>query len=162
MLKLQSTGYNPGAAEKSRKRRVGSAQGFPRNAGGDRLLGAMADNQLQIQVFDGARPAEKVMVLEGVLNAETAFRFRDSVRGCEPATLVIDMSRVRYLDSSGLGVLIGMYASFERSCRRLLLAGLNDRIWDLFRICKIEDVFTRYATVAEAEQTVPTAAKSGA
>lgn len=100
------------------------------------------------------------MVLEGVLNAETAFRFRDAVRGYEPATLVIDMSRVRYLDSSGLGVLIGMYASFERSCRRLLLAGLNDRIWDLFRICKIEDVFTRYATVAEAEQTVPMAAKS--
>jgi anti-anti-sigma factor len=115
----------------------------------------MADNQLQIQVFDGARPAEKVMVLEGVLNAETAFRFRDSVRGNESATLVIDMSRVRYLDSSGLGVLIGMYASFERSCKRLLLAGLNDRIWDLFRMCKIEDVFTRYSTVADAEQTVP-------
>uniref|UniRef100_Q025R6 Anti-sigma-factor antagonist n=1 Tax=Solibacter usitatus (strain Ellin6076) TaxID=234267 RepID=Q025R6_SOLUE len=120
----------------------------------------MADNQLQMAFVDGSRPAEKVMVLEGVLNAETAFRFRDAVRGYEPATLVIDMSRVRYLDSSGLGVLIGMYASFERSCRRLLLAGLNDRIWDLFRICKIEDVFTRYATVAEAEQTVPMAAKS--
>jgi anti-sigma B factor antagonist len=120
----------------------------------------MADNKLQIDVFDGARPAEKVMVLEGVLNAETAFRFRDLVRGQQPATLVIDMSRVRYMDSSGLGVLIGMYASFERTCRRLLLAGLNDRIWELFRMCKIEDVFTRYPTVADAEQTVPLPAES--
>ena len=121
---------------------------------GDTLRSAMTDNKLHINVFDGSYPAEKVMVLEGVLNAETAFRLRDFVRGDQPSTLVIDMTRVRYVDSSGLGVLIGMYASFERTCRRLLLAGLNDRIWDLFRICKIHDVFTRYPTVADAEQTV--------
>jgi len=97
-------------------------------------------------------------VLEGPLNAETAFRFRDTVRPLDPATLVVDMSRVRYVDSSGLGVLIGLYASFERNSRRLLLAGLNDRVWDLFRICKIEDVFTRYRNVDDAEQTIPMAA----
>ncbi len=106
-------------------------------------------------MLDGARPGEKVMVLEGVLNAETASRFHDSVRKNESATLVVDMSRVRYVDSSGLGVLIAAYVSFERNCRRLLLAGLNDRIWELFHTCKIEDVFTRYSTVADAEQTVP-------
>ena len=116
----------------------------------------MADNQLQINVLHGTRPADEVIVLEGVLNAETAFRFRDSVRKHEPATLVIDMSHVRYVDSTGLGVLIGLYVSFERNSRRLLLAGVNDRIWDVFRTCKIDDVFTRYPTVADAEQTVTT------
>jgi len=118
----------------------------------------MEHDRLQMNVFDGSRPAEKVMVLEGTLNAETAFRFRDFAREQEPAILVIDMSRVRSIDSSGLGVLIGLYVSFERTCRRLLLAGLNDRIWDLFRMCKIEDVFTRYPTLADAEQAlaVPT------
>jgi len=127
---------------------------------GDTLQSAMADDKLQINVLDGSRPDEKLVVLEGVLNAETAFRFRDIVRGLEPTTLVIDMSRVRSVDSSGLGVLIGTYISYERTCRRLLLAGLNDRIWDLFRICKIADVFTRYATVADAEETVPMPAES--
>ena len=115
----------------------------------------MADDKLRVQILDGARPGETVMVLQGVLNAETAFQFRDSVRQNESATLVVDMSRVRYVDSSGLGVLIGAYVSFERNCRRLLLAGLNDRVWDLFHKCKIEDVFTRYLTVADAEQAVP-------
>jgi anti-anti-sigma factor len=120
----------------------------------------MTNDNLRITVLDGSRPAEKVMVLEGVLNAETAFHFRDSAREYQPATLVIDMSRVRYLDSSGLGVLIGMYVSFERACRRLLLAGINDRVWELFRTCKIDDVFTRYPTVADAEQTVPMSGES--
>jgi anti-sigma B factor antagonist len=121
----------------------------------------MGDDKLQIRILDGTRTAEKVIVLEGVLNAETAFRFRDSVRPLDPNTMVIDMSGVRYVDSSGLGVLIGLYASFERDSRRLLLAGLNDRIWELFRICKIEDVFTRYRNVAEAEQTISLPALSG-
>jgi anti-sigma B factor antagonist len=115
----------------------------------------MADDNLELQIFDGACPGERVMVLEGVLNAETASRFHDTVRETRSTTLVLDMSRVRYVDSSGLGVLIGAYVSFERNCRRLLLAGLNDRIWTLFRTCKIEDVFTRYPTVADAEQSVP-------
>jgi anti-sigma B factor antagonist len=114
----------------------------------------MPDNWLGLQMHDGAHPGEKVMVLEGVLNAETASRFRDSVREYEAATLVVDMSQVRYVDSSGLGVLIGAYVSFEKNCRRLLLAGLNDRIWDLFRTCKIEGVFTRYPTVGAAERAV--------
>ncbi len=118
----------------------------------------MAEDKLKLQVIDGARPGEKLMVLEGVLNAETAFRFRDAAREHDPATLVVDMSRVRYVDSSGLGVLIGVYVSFEHRSRRLLLAGVTDRVWDLFRMCKIEDVFTRYPNVAAAEETVAASA----
>ncbi len=117
----------------------------------------MPEQKLKVQVLDGGRPGDKVIVLDGVLNAETAFQFRDSAREGNPPTLVVDMSRVRSVDSSGLGVLIGLYVSFERSCRRLLLAGVNDRVWDLFRTCKVEDVFTRYPSVADAEQTVPVA-----
>ena len=54
----------------------------------------MADNRLDFQLRDGARPGEKVLVLDGVLNAETATRFRDTVRGNDSSTLVVDMSRV--------------------------------------------------------------------
>lgn len=114
----------------------------------------MADDRLSMEVLDGSRPDEKTIVLDGVLNAETAFRFRDFAGRQQAGALVIDMTHVRYMDSSGLGVLIGLYVTFERSCRRLLLAGVNDRVWDLFRVCHIEDVFTRYPTVAAAEQTL--------
>ena len=95
------------------------------------------------------------MVLEGVLNAETAFQVRDAARQNVPETLVLDMSGVRYVDSSGIGVLIGLYVSFEQKSNHILLAGINDRVWDLFRKCKIDDVFTRYPTVADAEVAAP-------
>ena len=116
----------------------------------------MRRDNLKLEMLDGSRPGEKIMVLDGVLTADTAFHFRDSVRAQQPPTLVVDMTNVNYVDSSGLGVLIGAYVSFERSYRRLLLAGLNDHVWDLFRTCKIDDVFTRYRTVADAEQTMST------
>jgi anti-sigma B factor antagonist len=121
----------------------------------DTLGAVMVDDKLELVVRDGTRPGEKVIVLHGVLNAETAFQLRDSVRKNDSTTLVVDMSQIRYVDSSGVGVLIGSYVSCERDCRRLLLAGLNDQIWDLFRTCRIDDVFTRYPTVAAAELSVP-------
>ncbi|HUB82102.1 MAG TPA: STAS domain-containing protein [Bryobacteraceae bacterium] len=117
----------------------------------------MACDKLQIQVCEGTLPGEKVMVLDGFLNAETAFRFADLVRQQKPAILVVDMTLVPSIDSSGLGVLIGIYVSFEKNTRRLLLAGVNDRILELFRTCKVEEVFARYASVRDAEQALTAA-----
>ena len=113
---------------------------------------AMADEKLRVELRDGVKAGDKVMVLEGVLNLETAFQFRDQVRGNEADTMILDMSGVRSMDSSGLGAIVGAYVSYDRNCRRLLLAGTNDRIWDVFRTCRLTDVFTRYHTVADAEQ----------
>jgi anti-sigma B factor antagonist len=115
----------------------------------------MAESNLKLDIHDGTYPGEKVLVLDGVLNAATAFEFRDCVRSGPPDTLVVDMTRLRHIDSSGLGVIIGTYVSFETKSKRLLLAGVSDRVWDIFRTCKVDDVFTRYATVADAEHTVP-------
>lgn len=116
---------------------------------------AMREQHLDFQLRDGARAGEKVMVLDGVLTMQTLLDFRDSIRQQpQPDTLVIDMTGVRYIDSSGLGVLIGAYVSFEQKSKRLLLAGMNDLIWDVFRTCKVDDVFTRYHSVDDAERTV--------
>jgi anti-sigma B factor antagonist len=117
----------------------------------DKLARQMG-RKLAMEVRDGKYPDERILVLSGVLTAETSPGFHDAVRQNEASTLLLDMTAVQYIDSTGLGAIIGAYVSFERRLQRLLLAGLNDRTWDLFRTCKVADVFTRYATVAEAEK----------
>src|SRR4051794_2845504 len=117
----------------------------------DKLVRQMG-RELAMEIRDGQYPDEKILVLGGVLTAETSPDFHDAVRQHEAGALLLDMTAVRYIDSTGLGAIIGAYVSFERKSHRLLLAGLNDRTWDLFRMCKVADVFTRYATVAEAEK----------
>ena len=119
----------------------------------DKLRPTMG-RELALEVRDGKYPDEKIIVLSGVLTAETTPGFDDAMRQSEAGTLLLDMTAVRYIDSTGLGAIIGAYVSFERRLQRLLLAGLNDRIWDLFRMCKVADVFTRYATVADAEKAL--------
>ncbi len=57
----------------------------------DTLYAVVVGEKLRLQVRDGARPDEEVIVLQGVLNAETAFQLRDSVRENESGTLVVDM-----------------------------------------------------------------------
>jgi anti-sigma B factor antagonist len=110
--------------------------------------------ELAMEVRDGKFPDEKILVLSGVLTSETSPDFHDAVRQNDASTLLLDMTAVRYIDSSGLGAIIGAYVSFERKLQHLLLAGLNDRIWDLFRMCRVSDLFTRYATVADAEHAL--------
>jgi len=116
----------------------------------DKLIRQMG-RELAMEIRDGKYPDERVLVLSGVLTAETSPEFHEAVRQNEAGTLLLDMTAVQYIDSTGLGAIIGAYVSFERRLQHLLLAGLNDRTWDLFRMCKVADVFTRYSTVAEAE-----------
>ncbi len=112
----------------------------------------MTEQNLKLDVRNGVSADEMILSLEGVLNSETAFEFRDRVRENDSGTLVLDMTHVRYVDSSGLGAIIAAYVSRERGCKRLLLAGTNDRVWDLFRMCGLTELFTRYPSVADAER----------
>jgi anti-anti-sigma factor len=119
----------------------------------------MEQRKLSIDVMEGSRPGERIVLLDGLLNAETAFVFGDRAREKNPQSLVIDMTNVASLDSSGLGVLIGLYVSFEKSGRPLILVGANERVRDLFRMCKVEEVFTQYPTLAEAQEALTQAGR---
>ena len=87
----------------------------------------MRHDNLKLEMLAGSRPGEKIMVLDGVLTADTAFHFRDSVRAQQPPTLVVDMTNVNYVDSSGLGVLIGAYVSSSPST--WVMRSGNQRLW---------------------------------
>ena len=50
----------------------------------DTLYAVVVDDKLMLHVRDGARPGEKVIVLPGVLNAETAFQLRDPFARTSP------------------------------------------------------------------------------
>jgi len=64
--------------------------------------------------------------------------------------LVLDLSGVSYIDSSGLGTLVGVYSSARAAGADIKLAGLNQRLRDLLQITKLVTVFEVYDTVQEA------------
>jgi anti-sigma B factor antagonist len=64
--------------------------------------------------------------------------------------LVLDLSDTSYIDSSGLGTLVGVYSSARASGADIKLAGLNQRLRDLLQITKLVTVFEVYDNVQQA------------
>jgi anti-sigma B factor antagonist len=97
--------------------------------------------------IDQRKSGDTVTLLcHGKVIAETTPILRDEVRRvlAESGTVVLDLTDVSYLDSSGLGALVGLYASAKRAGKQLKLINLSDRIKELLRITKLLSVFEGY------------------
>lgn len=68
----------------------------------------------------------------------------------KPPKFVMDLNSVRYIDSTGLGILIGIKRRCSEKGGELLLVFDSERITNLFNITGLHNVFTILATVDEA------------
>ena len=64
--------------------------------------------------------------------------------------LVIDLTNVNWMNSSGLGLLISGLSTIRGSGGDLRLANISDRVRRTLEITKLEPVFSSFATVEKA------------
>jgi anti-sigma B factor antagonist len=64
--------------------------------------------------------------------------------------LVLDLSATVFLDSTGLGVLVGLLHRLRSRDGSLAIAGAKDRVYQAFHISKLTKVLTLTDTVEEA------------
>jgi anti-sigma B factor antagonist len=62
--------------------------------------------------------------------------------------VIIDFSKVDYLDSSGMGMLLSLQKKSQG--KELRLCGLNDAVSNLLKLTKLDTIFKIYSTVDEA------------
>lgn len=94
--------------------------------------------------LETVRSPEEILVrCTGRITSSTSATLQSSVRALIPQTrrLVLDLTDVKYLDSSGLGALVGIYVSARRQNCELKLINLNERLKQLFRITQMAKVF---------------------
>jgi len=58
--------------------------------------------------------------------------------------IIIDMAKVNYMNSSGLGILIGGLTTVRNNGGKLRLLNLAPKLQELLRITKLDQVFTLY------------------
>jgi anti-sigma B factor antagonist len=68
--------------------------------------------------------------------------------------LLLDFSRVKYIDSSGLATLIEYYQNSRAYTGKIAIAGLNPRVRSIFDLVRLNEVFAIYLTVSEARQAL--------
>lgn len=58
-------------------------------------------------------------------------------------TVVLDLTDVSYMDSSGLGTVVGLYVSAKNAKCELRLVNLNQRLKELFSITRLGDLMAQ-------------------
>jgi anti-anti-sigma factor len=95
-----------------------------------------------------------VVEVRGVINfGEPAQEFsaylHDLLAADVPAVLV-DLSGIDHVDSTGLGELVGYLQRFEKEGRRLALYRPHPRILSLLRLTRLDQIFSIYEDREEA------------
>jgi anti-sigma B factor antagonist len=99
------------------------------------------------------RDESNVLPLEGEIDLHVSSRVAASLRTMierKPARLVVDLSRVSYVDSSGLAVLIEGMQNVETYGGKFFLAGLQENVRSIFEIARLDQVFIIFPHVDAA------------
>lgn len=94
-----------------------------------------------------------VLAVTGELDVATAPRLRQEAVRLSAAgnnNLVVDLSGVDFLDSTGLGVIVGVVKRVRTHGGELAVAGAENHVRKVFEITRISDVLPMFASRDEA------------
>ncbi len=110
---------------------------------------------MELQIRDEQEGAMCVLTLEGEVDVYTAPVLKEKLvdnieRGC--SNVLVDMERVTFIDSSGLGVLVSALRRARERGGSVRILCTRDNILKIFRITGLDKVFPIFSDAAEAKQ----------
>jgi anti-sigma B factor antagonist len=108
---------------------------------------------VDVSVTSHASGDRTVVDVTGEIDVYTAPVLREelaSLIDSEHTDLIVDLSQVAFMDSTGLGVLVGALKKVRTLGGDLRLVISEDKILKVFRITALTQVFTIHPTIDEA------------
>ena len=68
--------------------------------------------------------------------------------------LVVDLSATEYLDSSGLGMLVGLLKRIREMGGKMAVAGARDRVMRVLEVTRLKEIFALFGDAAAALKEV--------
>jgi anti-sigma B factor antagonist len=93
-----------------------------------------------------------VLCIGRITFGDEAVALRDTLKKTLASTrqIVLNLAGVTYIDSGGLGTLVGVYSSARAAGADIKLTGLGQRLRDVLQITKLVTVFEVYDTEQQA------------
>ena len=113
----------------------------------------MTSNQ-ELPVTIDKQPEMTVVKPDGEIDLSRAPSFRTVIAEVfseKPSKVVIDLSEVPYMDSSGVATLVEAMQLANRAGAVLVLVGLQDRVQSIFEIARLDTVFKIVNEISDAE-----------
>lgn len=108
---------------------------------------------MDLDVDTSTRDSATVLSLRGEIDVYTAPRLRQALIDLiaqDATNIVVDMEKVDFLDSTGLGVLVGGLKRVKAKDGSMKLVVTQDKISKIFEITGLTKVFPIFGTVDEA------------
>ncbi len=102
--------------------------------------------------IDHYADAVLVSVDDSRIDASVAIQFKDSMRALTsggPKRVILNMEKVDFLDSSGLGAVVAAMKQLDAD-QSLELAGLTENVAKVFRLTRLDAVFTIHQNASDA------------
>jgi anti-sigma B factor antagonist len=115
----------------------------------------MSQESLRIDDHPGTQPGQRILKLSGALVMATVFQFQATVRSDTSRSLIVDFTDVPYVDSAGIGALVGAYVTRQNGGRSLALVGVSERIHNALKVTRVEQFFRFFDSISAAEQASP-------
>jgi anti-anti-sigma factor len=95
-----------------------------------------------------------ILYVEGLIKlGESAEFFSAALEGVlknESTNVIVDFTKIDYIDSTGIGELVGYLGKFTNQNRKLILVNPSERILKLLKLAKLDAVFKIYSSEDEA------------
>ena len=114
----------------------------------------MLQDPLVIEDIPGPKDGQRILRLTGPLTMSTLFDFQSKVRTDTARVLMLDFTNVPYVDSAGIGAMVGAYVTHQKDGGSLYLIGVNDRVQNALKVTHVEQFFNFVDSLTAAEQAI--------
>ncbi len=102
------------------------------------------------------REGEWEIILRGEIDHHNALRLRSEldelIARDHPSLVILDLSDIEFMDSSGLGLIMGRYALLQKTGGTLRLRNPNERILKIFQLANLGRMIAIEEKEKEEEQ----------
>jgi len=108
---------------------------------------------MSLEIQESSREGITILALKGRLTVGEAGSVREAVQALAAAgktKVVLDLSNVDYIDSTGLGALVICYTSLKRLDGAIKLVNPNKRNLELLLLTKLHTIFEVFTEVQDA------------
>ena len=107
-----------------------------------------------IKVIDRTKDDVAIIIIEGKLSGfEGKGKIQDKIRDLidnKINKIVIDLSKVSWIDSTGLGELIASLSSVKKDGGNLVLSNIQSPVQSLLKMTNLAQIFDTYESVDQA------------
>ena len=113
--------------------------------------------QLAMKIKERSRDGVTILEVSGkIMGGPDSELFSNTLKSLvheDRTRVLVDLSKVTWVNSTGLGILISGYTTLKRSNGEMKLLNVSERIESIFMVTKLHSVFDSYKDEEEAVES---------